>query len=794
MNSWIYAILAALFIAALPFFLLCRNFINLKFRAFRRVAPAIAEPPEYVRDTLQAAIAELEAIEFKFLDYYQIERPNVTEEVSDWGVLLYHEVQKVYAGVAISQHSGKLIPPINVGLSSFFADGGYFSSLNLKPTRFYSLPRPEIAFVQNLGFITIGELWQAHQAKLQEFCLSRQPLDLSPEEYVETTARNSAIDMKRLIGNGEIVWVEPDRIYRPSLLVAMRWALITTPLAWSGFWSGILSKPIGIEQVVANHLELEIAKFQEQLEKPPQKISPKLQRWLLLGTLAIFVAVYATRFPLQGLFIFVGVLLLHEGGHVLAMKLFGYRDVTMLFIPFLGALATAKKEDASLTEKVLISLAGPLPGLILGIGLAIAFNNVEVMPQGNAANQSWLIPLAWTLIGLNLFNLLPIYPLDGGQVADLLLFSHNPYLGVLFKSIGVGILILIGWQQPLFLLFAFLIALSIPHSFQVAKLQRQLQKNLRQNPPSDRHDLIRRIFESLQQPPYNKFIFTQKATIAKSILDIQKEKSASWRTRSILSAIYIISLVGGAIGGLYAIVPNPKVWASMVQSLRYIGKDPRVAMQDRMQEKIQEASRQLQANPQDVKAYLDRGRAYIYLQKFPQALADADQAIKLAPKSADGYSLRAQVRRVQNDIAGSEADSKMAQTISNQNLVTLATDKLTAKPKDVGLYLMRASAYGQLGDSAKALADFDKALKLEPQNPQIFLARGQFYLEIKKYQQAIDDANQVLRFDPKFSSAYFLRSEAYRQLGDTSKANADAKNARDLESLEENRDRELDNL
>jgi Zn-dependent protease len=121
----------------------------------------------------------------------------------------------------------------------------------------------------------------------------------------------------------------------------------------------------------------------------------------------------------------VGVLLFHEGGHVLAMKIFGYRDVTMLFIPFLGALATAKKEDASLTEKVLISLAGPVPGLVIGIGLAIAFSNENPLSIVSD-NPSWIMPLSWTLIGLNLFNLLPVYPLDGGQIADLLLFSSNP--------------------------------------------------------------------------------------------------------------------------------------------------------------------------------------------------------------------------------------------------------------------------------------------------------------------------------------------------------------------------------
>jgi tetratricopeptide (TPR) repeat protein len=788
MNSWIYAILAILFVAAFPFFLLCWNLSQTKYRAIRHANPAIAEPPEYVIATLNKAIGELEKLGFTHIDYYQIERANINEEALDWGVLLYHQRQKVYAGVAISEHSGAWIPPINISLASFFADGGYLYTLNIKSMDVFSLPNSEMVLIQNLGFLDITQLWQAHEDKLQELSLSRVTLDLLPAEYIEGTEQNALNEMQRLVGTKEILWVEAERSIRFSWLVVLRMALINTPLVWANMVAAFSGKPIAAQPETVS-LELEIAKFQEQINKPPTKISPKLQRWLLLGSLAMFVAVYATRFSFQSLFIFVGVLLFHEGGHVLAMKIFGYRDVTMLFIPFLGALATAKKEDASLTEKVLISLAGPFPGLVIGIGLAIAFSNENPLSIVSD-NPSWIMPLSWTLIGLNLFNLLPVYPLDGGQIADLLLFSSNPYLGVLFKIFGVGILLLIGWQQPLFLVFALLIALSIPYSFQIAKLQNKLENNFRHHPPSDRTNLIQRIFESLQQPPYHKFAFAQKSNIAKSILDIQKEKSASWQTRLLLSIVYVVSLLGGMAGGLYAIVPSPKAWISMAQSLRYIGKDPKIILQEQMQEKVEAATRQLQTNPQDVKAYLDRGRAYIYLRNIPQALADANQVIKLDPKSADGYSLRGQIKRSQNDLKGSRADNTIAKNLTNQKIIAETTSTLKSNPKDINAYLMRATAKGQLGDNAKALADFDQALKLEPKNPQIFVARGQFYLEIKNYQKAIAEANQAIKLDAKSYTAYFLRSEVYRKLGDLNKAEADTRKADELELSGGKSDRE----
>ncbi|AFY73422.1 tetratricopeptide repeat protein [Synechococcus sp. PCC 7502] len=778
MNTWLQIFLVILAIAVIPFFLMCWNIAKITLRSVRHVIPATTEPPEFVKNTLQSTISELQSLGFKFLGYYEIEKANLNADKSDWGVLFCDESHQVYVGGSIPEVTILDNPPVNIAFSSFFADGGYVSTINLKLDpklkAIVSQPKPEISRIQHLGFATIPDLWQKHQDILQEQSLTREILTLDPEAYQETIERNAAIEVSRLVSTKEMVWVEPDKSYRYGWLLILRSALIYTPMVWSAIFANFAGGTSKLNQVPS--LELEISQFQAQLEQKPAKLSPKLQRALALGTLAIFMVVYAAWFSWQGMLIFVGVLLFHEGGHVLAMKWFGYRDVTMLFIPFLGALATARKDNASLTEKVWISLAGPLPGLIIGTGLAIAFFNVDHGISG-FANDSWIHTLTFTLIGLNLFNLLPVYPLDGGQVADLLLFSSNPYLSVLYKSLGVGLFILIGLKQPLFLAFAFLIALSVPHSFRVARLQKRLQENFQNNPPTERPELIRHIFENLQQPPYNRFAFAQKSLIAKGILDIQREKSAHWYTRLGLSAIYIISLIGGAIGGLYAIFPNPQAWAGMAKYLSYIGKDAKVIVQQESQSRIEEANRKLQANPKDAKAYQDRSSAYLMLKNLPQALADANQAIKLDPKSEHSYALRGQIRRMLKDTKGEEADYKIFQTLYAQKQIDLASSKLQTNPQDISYYLIRGHAYAQIGNSTKALADFNQALKLKPQNAAIFLSRGQFYLDNKNYSQALADSNQAIKLQPKSSEAYYFRSEVYKQLGDMLKADADAKKA-----------------
>src|SRR5262245_10303645 len=62
----------------------------------------------------------------------------------------------------------------------------------------------------------------------------------------------------------------------------------------------------------------------------------------------------------------VGVLLFHEGGHWAAMRVFGYRDVRVFFIPFLGAATSGRARGVAGWKEAVVSLMGPVPGIIAG--------------------------------------------------------------------------------------------------------------------------------------------------------------------------------------------------------------------------------------------------------------------------------------------------------------------------------------------------------------------------------------------------------------------------------------------
>ncbi|WP_395750265.1 site-2 protease family protein [Prosthecobacter sp.] len=129
----------------------------------------------------------------------------------------------------------------------------------------------------------------------------------------------------------------------------------------------------------------------------------------------------------------VGTLLLHECGHFVAMKCFGYRDVSMFFIPFFGAAVKGRKKDVLPWQEVVMTLAGPLPGIFLGVPLLLL---------STQEGHSWLNEIAFMLIVINAINLLPIKPLDGGRFFEIVLFCRWRWTSQVFAILSwIGFMI-----------------------------------------------------------------------------------------------------------------------------------------------------------------------------------------------------------------------------------------------------------------------------------------------------------------------------------------------------------------
>jgi len=202
-----------------------------------------------------------------------------------------------------------------------------------------------------------------------------------------------------------------------------------------------------------------------------KKSNPVSSLVVLLVSIGVFVALGMSVWGggWKYILVIVGILLVHEAGHFIAMRMLGYRNVRMFFIPLLGAAVTGQHYTAPGWKKVVVALMGPLPGIFLG-GIA----GVVAMVYGNDT----LSLLALATIALNALQLIPVMPFDGGRVMHTLIFSRNYYLEAIFQVVAVIALIGMGALAGGRIMTGLGVAMLIGvfHTFKVAKIASTLKQ------------------------------------------------------------------------------------------------------------------------------------------------------------------------------------------------------------------------------------------------------------------------------------------------------------------------------
>jgi Zn-dependent protease len=133
---------------------------------------------------------------------------------------------------------------------------------------------------------------------------------------------------------------------------------------------------------------------------------PKLKVLTTAGTMLVSMAAYSLFFGWRFAAGFVVLLLVHEMGHVIQLRREGIKASAPMFVPFLGAVISARSLGENATAEARVGLAGPILG---SIGAAAC-----ILVWQATGNDLWRA-LAFTGFFLNLFNLLPVVPLDGGR-------------------------------------------------------------------------------------------------------------------------------------------------------------------------------------------------------------------------------------------------------------------------------------------------------------------------------------------------------------------------------------------
>jgi Zn-dependent protease len=132
----------------------------------------------------------------------------------------------------------------------------------------------------------------------------------------------------------------------------------------------------------------------------------KLKLFATAGTMAVSIAAYALIWGWKFGVALVILIFVHELGHVWELRRQGVPASAPLFIPFLGAMVGMKQLPADVWREARVALAGPILG---SVGAAACWG------LGEALDSEFLVAMAFVGFFLNLFNLLPVVPLDGGR-------------------------------------------------------------------------------------------------------------------------------------------------------------------------------------------------------------------------------------------------------------------------------------------------------------------------------------------------------------------------------------------
>ena len=166
-----------------------------------------------------------------------------------------------------------------------------------------------------------------------------------------------------------------------------------------------------------------------------------------VGTMLISIGVYAIAFGWRYAVGIVAMLFVHEMGHYIAARQRGLRVGLPMFIPFMFAWVKLEDMPHDAETDAHIALAGPMLGTVGAIGAYFLAREY---------GTHWLLAVAYTGFFINLINMIPLPPLDGGRITAVL----SPRIWLLGMPI-IGALLLFHFSFILLLVAI----LAAPHVF-----------------------------------------------------------------------------------------------------------------------------------------------------------------------------------------------------------------------------------------------------------------------------------------------------------------------------------------
>ena len=171
----------------------------------------------------------------------------------------------------------------------------------------------------------------------------------------------------------------------------------------------------------------------------PVRVHPSF--WLIAAFFAWPLADRGIPFWFLGVGCLFVLLILHELGHALMFRCYHMGSVILLYS--FGGMAIPEGRLPVRSWRIIVTLAGPMANFLLS-GLIWGSNFVEAWAPTNDYTRIIYFYFFWVSLYLGLLNLLPVYPLDGGQISRELWMKSQPRMG-LINSLRLSMIVAIAF-------------------------------------------------------------------------------------------------------------------------------------------------------------------------------------------------------------------------------------------------------------------------------------------------------------------------------------------------------------
>ena len=498
--------------------------------------PAEQQPKEYVA-CVPTLNETLQSLGFQLLYYQKETSMNTSNPPSLYAVYWNNDSRTI----AYAESLRKIHTQVARGLVKFettFSDGFCLISYDNAAHLFITSIPNGISLDKGLG--TIQAQYEAHCNEVLTYEQSHgKPKELPSLEETKTIwNEKTRAYIDHLVSQGIFKKSPKADTYKMSLRQALSSTL--TLLKNVNKAAKKQNKNNKLLETAPLNAALEIASYQAW-KRAEQDADPSLKKHSKLWLFAISALLFAASISTQNENIFsilalMVVIFFHELGHIIAMRIFGHKNTSILFVPFLGALAVGNNKVRNTPwQRVLILLAGPMPGIVLA---TLAYSYPELQENSHIAM------LTSTALIINYFNLLPIVPLDGGRVISEVISGMGVILPLLFQLVGFLLLIALTVSSGISVgaVLISIVGLMFIASLRTQYTQATIIKEQRRQSFESEEARLTWLFQRLSNSSFNKLNSAQRFQRAQLIEEEYEQIQPRWYTRLLLLFIYLLAI------------------------------------------------------------------------------------------------------------------------------------------------------------------------------------------------------------------------------------------------------------